>query len=299
MGVPVNRFRHPDIIVSTPTHCLSGFKNKKTLSSFLQRTECIVFDEADATLSNDGLGLLKKLQRDLGTEPKRQFVFAGATFPTTKTHGKSDPMIHTLNRLFPDLKVISTETHHRFSARLRQTFIRVSSEKLNAQTEFELKLRALTKLVKSLDTARVLVFCRSDRRLEMLRECLEDEFGETVMVSSVHGDMEQDERRLALIPFLTENTMQRVSVLIATDIMARGIDFKDLDVVVSFDFPNTVEIYLHRVGRCARFEKSGEAISFVTLKDETIAKVIEATLFEDGVSMPILPSFPLIKKSSK
>ncbi|KAJ3214380.1 hypothetical protein HDU67_001713 [Dinochytrium kinnereticum] len=289
-------------MVSNPSQFHAEFKNKKTLQSLLDRTECVVFDEADASLEKDGVKVLKGIHSTLSEVKNNgngtpQFIFAAATFPTSKSQGKSATLTNKIAKLFPNIDIVSTEGHHRFSDRLRQTFIPVVSdrESLHAEKEFQLKLRATIKIIReclaSGAISRIIIFCRSKLRVVHLHACLNAEFSDQadgqLLLESIHDDVPLDDRTAGILPFLIDKTPKerKISVLMGTDFLSRGFDFRDISVILSFDFPADIATYLHRVGRAARFEKTGEAISFVAPRDATLAKLIETTLFDDGYSL--------------
>ena len=84
-------------------------------------------------------------------------------------------------------------------------------------------------------------------------------------VSSIHGEMKQDERNKIMKEFRTGSSR----VLITTNLLARGIDVQQVSLVINFELPNDKELYLHRIGRSGRFGRKGTAINFVTPKDAT------------------------------
>jgi ATP-dependent RNA helicase RhlE len=88
---------------------------------------------------------------------------------------------------------------------------------------------------------------------------------------AMHGDRTQEEREAALRAFSTGKS----SILIATDVIARGIDIQDVGVIINFDCPKSVEDYVHRIGRTGRNEKSGRAITFVSPRDIKLYKLIK------------------------
>lgn len=89
---------------------------------------------------------------------------------------------------------------------------------------------------------------------------------------AIHGDKSQGQRQKALADFKAG----RVKVLVATDIAARGIDIKELGMVINFDLPDVVETYVHRIGRTGRAGAKGEAITFCSQDDHMIVKDIQA-----------------------
>jgi ATP-dependent RNA helicase RhlE len=118
---------------------------------------------------------------------------------------------------------------------------------------------------------RALVFTRTKRRAERLARQL----GKAgVSVAQIHGDCSQGQRVAALEGFRAG----RYRVLVATDVAGRGIDVEGISHVINYDFPETAEAYVHRVGRTGRVEASGQAVSLVAPSDEGAARAIERAM---------------------
>ncbi len=129
----------------------------------------------------------------------------------------------------------------------------------------------------------VLVFVRTKRRADRVaRQVLDARFD----VARIHGDRSQSQRETALAGFRSG----RHQVLIATDVAARGLDVEGITHVINYDVPMVPTDYVHRVGRTARMEAEGEAITFVTSEEENDLHGIEKVL---GRSIPrvTLPDF--------
>jgi len=129
----------------------------------------------------------------------------------------------------------------------------------------------------------VLVFVRTKRRADRVaRQVGQAGFD----VARIHGDRSQSQRETALAGFRSG----RHQVLIATDVAARGIDVEGISHVINYDVPTVPTDYVHRVGRTARMEATGEAITFVTQEDEGDLRAIERAL---GKPIPrvTLPDF--------
>lgn len=103
----------------------------------------------------------------------------------------------------------------------------------------------------------IIVFCSTKKKVEQLTRSLSRA---KLNVEGISSDYEQDERERVLLSFRSKNTR----ILVATDVMSRGIDIKDIDLVINYDVPNDAEDYVHRVGRTARAASKGMAITFVS-----------------------------------
>ena len=113
--------------------------------------------------------------------------------------------------------------------------------------------------------SRVLVFTNRIKTVKFVKDLLV-KHGEKV--STLHGEMRQDKRELALKDFKAGKT----PILVATDVAGRGLDIAGLESVVNWDFPGSIEQYQHRIGRAGRQEKVGSALSFFTRKFAPLAK---------------------------
>jgi ATP-dependent RNA helicase DDX5/DBP2 len=130
------------------------------------------------------------------------------------------------------------------------------------------------------DGARVIIFVETKKGCEQLARSLK---GQGYPVRAIHGDKTQQERDETLEDF----RKGRFPILAATDVAARGIDVKDVAVVVNFDMPNTVEDYVHRIGRTGRAGAKGISISYVTEKHSRLASDLVDLLREAKQEIPV------------
>lgn len=140
------------------------------------------------------------------------------------------------------------------------------------------KYAVLKDLYEYLNIGQAIIFCNSKKRVDRLREDLErDNFA----VSSIHGGMESRERREVMQKFRCGGTR----ILLATSLLARGIDVQQVSVVINYDLPKDTESYLHKVGRAGRGHRNGLAVSLITRKDRRGLESIER--FYDTVIYPM------------
>jgi ATP-dependent RNA helicase RhlE len=137
-----------------------------------------------------------------------------------------------------------------------------------AQTQ---KTKLLLEMIKQTATGRVLIFTRTKHRARGLARDL-DKAG--LNAAELQGNLSQNRRQEALDGFRAG----KYDFLVATDIAARGIDVTEITHVINFDMPDTVDAYIHRIGRTGRAEKSGEARTLLTSTDEQLARDIEKVL---------------------
>ncbi|KAG0044449.1 translation initiation factor eIF4A [Gryganskiella cystojenkinii] len=150
---------------------------------------------------------------------------------------------------------------------------------VNVQKE-EWKLDTLCDIYETLTITQAVIFCSTRRRVEQLKEQLSDR---DFTVSAIHGSMEQSERETIMNEFRTGSSR----VLIATDLLARGIDIQQISLVINYDLPTNKENYIHRIGRGGRFGRKGVAINFLTDRDSVMLKEIENFYSTQILEMPM------------
>ena len=239
--------RGVDIVVATPGRLLDHMQFDYTNFAAL---EMLVLDEADRMLD---MGFLPDIRRVLGNLPKtpRQTLFFSATMP---------PQIATLSReLLRKPATINVERKSAPATGITQALYPVPQL---------LKADLLIELLRRDEIGNVIVFTRTKHRANRLFEKIERA---GIMCARIHGNRSQAQRTDALTGFKDG----RYRVLVATDIVARGIDVEALDHVVNFDVPATSDDYIHRVGRTARAEATGDAFTFYSPDEEQLVRAIE------------------------
>jgi ATP-dependent RNA helicase RhlE len=134
-----------------------------------------------------------------------------------------------------------------------------------------LKTALLLQLLRSTETASVLIFTRTKHRAHRLGDQIERA---GYPATSLRGDLSQNRRQEAIQGFRDGS----YRVLVATDVAARGIDVSRISHVINYDMPDTTDAYTHRIGRTGRAEKTGDAFSLVTREDEALVRSIEGLL---------------------
>jgi ATP-dependent RNA helicase RhlE len=239
--------RGVDVIVATPGRLLDHMQYPYV---DLSRIEVLVLDEADRMLDMGFLPDIRRVLRALPAGP-RQTLFFSATMP--------QPILALSRELLRDPAMISTERRPAPAKGITQAFYPVPSK---------LKPALLLALLDQGTIGNAIVFCRTKHRANRLAEKLEKG---GISVARIHGNRSQSQRTEALAGFKDG----RYRVLVATDIVARGIDVEALDHVVNFDVPNAPDDYIHRVGRTARAEATGDAYTLVSPEEEAEVRAIE------------------------
>jgi ATP-dependent RNA helicase RhlE len=247
MGPQEHAFRSGvDVVVATPGRLLDHFRAPYAKLSGI---EYLVLDEADRMLD---MGFLPDIRRVLRHLPqKRQTLFFSATMP---------PPIVTLTReMLRNPEAIQLDRKPAPAVGITQAVYPVPQE---------LKSALLVALLKRGEMQEALVFTRTKHRANRLAEHLARH---GIKAERIHGNRSQPQRTEALAGFKSG----KYRVLVATDIAARGIDVEALGHVVNFDVPTAAEDYIHRVGRTARAEATGEAFTLVSPEEEGELRAIE------------------------
>ena len=130
------------------------------------------------------------------------------------------------------------------------------------------KYDILCDLYKTISVSQTIIFCRTKQRVEMLQQQLNDN---NYAVTSIHSDLTTQEREHIIQNFKSGHSR----ILIATDLIARGIDVQQVSLVINYDLPRDKENYVHRIGRGGRFGRKSVAINFLTRDDINFMREIE------------------------
>lgn len=225
--------KNPQFVIGTPGRLLDLEKNK-FISLYMY--SAIVLDEVDTMLDMGFINDIKFIIKQL--PDKRHSLFFSATIPAElKT---------LMNSFLTNPVTVSVKT--------RQTSENVNQDIIKVGTQSKIEL--LHDLLIKPEYTKVIVFSRMKRAADKLSKSLKERGFE---IATIHGDKTQAQRKKALAAF-KENQVQ---ILLATDVVARGIDIDDVSHVINYDLPESYEDYIHRIGRTGRASKIGQAISFV------------------------------------
>ncbi len=241
--------RKVDVLVATPGRLLDHLQHPY---ASLDGIEFLVLDEADRMLD---MGFLPDIRRILKQIPaERQTLFFSATMP--------QPIVELSRQMLRDPARLEIERQAAPATGITQVIYPVGEEQ---------KAPLFVELLRRNEVGSAIVFCRTKHRANRLAEVL-DRAG--IPNARIHGNRSQSARTDALAGFKNG----RYRVLVATDIVARGIDVEALEHVVNFDVPNQPEDYIHRVGRTARAEATGDAHTFVSPPEEKLLRGIERAI---------------------
>lgn len=144
----------------------------------------------------------------------------------------------------------------------------------------EWKFDTLVELYNNIDIQQCIIYCNKKQRVDELTTKMKEK---NFTVSSMHGDMTQEQRDLIMREFRTGSSR----VLITTDLLARGIDIQQVSLVINYDLPLSKEKYIHRIGRSGRFGRKGVAVNFVTPSDSKFLQEVEKFYNTEIVEMPL------------
>jgi len=243
----------PTLVVATPGRLIDLLNTGQV---GLTRVVYVVLDECDRMLD---MGMLPQV-RTIFTfiRSDRQTMMFSATWPKEVQQLASSFTQKNAIRV----QVGSEDLHANADVRQHFVFLKSHGDKFD-------QLRILLK--KFIMSKRTLVFVKKRVDADALEQQLHSMAG--IRATSFHGDKDQQERMDILARFRTHG-----GVLVATDVASRGLDIQELDVVINYDFPMTLEDYVHRIGRTARAGATGDAFSFVTRREKQLNPWVVAEL---------------------
>lgn len=247
-----------DIIIATPGRLISHL----SLSNIdLSGVKYFILDEADRMLDMGFSDDIMQIEKMLPKE--RQTILFSATMP-----GKIQQLAKNILKDPVEIKIAVSKP----AEKIRQEVV------FCCEVE---KLKAVKWLFTRYPTQRVIIFASSKIKVkDIARALLRKGFN----VGEMHSDLDQKERDAVMYAFKT----QQIGILVATDIVARGIDIDDIQLVVNYDMPHDAEDYVHRIGRTARANNDGNALTLISEKEYTAFKRMERQL-EIEVPEVVLP----------
>jgi len=239
-----------EVVVACPGRLLDHMK-RGTID--LSNVEMLVIDEADRMFD---MGFLPDVRRIVQQTPNsRQTMLFSATMPDDVRALTKEVLRDPVTVEIAHSKPAETVSHAIYPVK------------------HHIKTSLLLEILKLTDTGSVLVFTRTKHRARRVGNQLARKGFEA---ASLRGDMSQSARQTTLKKFKNGDTQ----ILVATDIAARGIDISTISHVINYDIPDTPDNYIHRIGRTGRAERTGDAFTFVSEKDERTVRAIERVLGE-------------------
>ena len=230
------------IVVGTPGRLMDHLR-RKTLK--LNNLKMIIIDEADEMLN---MGFKEDIETILKSTPEnRQTVMFSATMPPE--------IIRLTKQYMKEAVLIKTENQGSPHALIKQYF--VNCERFQ-------KTEVLCRIYEEFKPWISIVFCNTKKMTDELADVL---VKKGLPAVSLNGDMRQNERKRVMDSF-KKNAVG--GILVATDVAARGIDIKNVDIVINYDFPNNEDYYVHRIGRTGRAGKEGVAFTILNSKQQAM-----------------------------
>lgn len=281
-GVPIRKQQRQlsggtDILIATPGR-LEDLIAQNSCS--LQHVQSVVLDEADQMLD---IGFIPAIRRLLALMPKtRQTLLFSATMPKEIAALAKEHLNNPVQ--------VSVAPESSVAERIDQSVIHINAG---------VKLPMLTKLAQQHENKRIIVFTRTKHGADKIVKKLDME---GIRSDAIHGNKSQGQRQRTLDMF----RKGKQNILIATDIAARGIDIRGIELVVNYDLPQVPEAYIHRIGRTARAGNAGLAIAFCAPEELKLLREIEKVIKDkipavtpDGSPVPLSESHPPPRKPKK
>ncbi len=256
-----------DVLVATPGRLLDlmeqGYISLKDI-------EFSVLDEADRMLD---MGFIHDIRKIIAKLPaKRQSLFFSATMPPD--------IVKLSQKILGNPEKVSVHPEQATAEKVEQSVYFVSKKG---------KTKLLIHLLQNKSYDSVLIFSRTKHGANKIAKLLDKA---KIKAEVIHSNKSQASRQRALGNFKSGKT----SVLVATDIAARGIDVEDITYVINYDLPNISETYVHRIGRTGRARKSGIAISFCDAEERAYLRDIEKLIAQ---KIPVITDHPFVDDSKE
>lgn len=249
-----------NIVIATPGRLMSHLNMGYVQISKLKH---LILDEADRMLD---MGFNEDINRIITYLPKhRQTLMFSATMP-------------------PKIRSLATKIMHH-PAQVNISLSKPAEGVMQgAYVLFNTqKLELLKQLLTGKEIKSIIIFSSTkDKVKELERELLKMKFN----IAAIHSDLEQDKRNEVLRQFKNKN----LQIVVATDVLSRGIDIDSIGLVINYDVPGDAEDYIHRVGRTARAESTGVALTFISETDQMKFKKIEDLIGDSVRKLPVPPS---------
>jgi len=269
-GPQLGSLRHgAHIIVGTPGRILKHL-DKESLN--LENMNTLVLDEADRMLD---MGFIEEIEKVLSYAPKeRQTLLFSATYP--------EEIMQFSKKLQNDALSIKTEAIE-VTNKITEHFYEVEKES---------KLQAVVNIFSTFNPSNAIIFCNTKVESDEVAKWLQNK---KIDALALHGDMEQYDRNDVLVQFANSSAR----VLVATDVAARGLDIKELSMVINYDLPHGIETYTHRIGRTGR--AGAEGLAFTLYSEWENEKIDEyrdeKRLFKDITELKVEQNFEMKPKN--
>ncbi|WP_019414603.1 DEAD/DEAH box helicase [Paenisporosarcina sp. TG20] len=239
---------NPHVIVGTPGRLLDHI-NRRTLK--LDNVQTLILDEADEMLN---MGFIEDITKILESVPEgRQTLLFSATMPTA--------IRKIAEKFMKNPEVVKIQSKEMTVENIEQFYVKSQERE---------KFDILTRVLNVHQPELAIIFGRTKRRVDELSHALSIR---GYIAEGIHGDLSQS-KRMSVLKQFKEN---KIDILVATDVAARGLDITGVTHVYNYDIPQDPESYVHRIGRTGRAGKSGVAVTFVTPREMGYLRIVEDT----------------------
>ena len=240
-----------DVVIATPGRMISHLQNS---GIDLSHVECVILDEADRMLD---MGFSDDIMKIVSYMPKeRQTIMFSATLPP-----KIRELAKTILRNPAEVNIAISKPNEAID---QSAYVCYESQKLGIIRELFAQPADFKTIIFSSSKLKVKELAHTLKRMKL-------------NVAAMHSDLEQAQREEVMLAFKNN----KINILVATDIVARGIDIEDIGLVINYDVPHDPEDYIHRIGRTARAAATGSAITFVSEDEQGKFHQIEKFIERD------------------
>ncbi len=244
----INALRGVQIIVGTPGRVMDHMR-RHTIK--LEHVNMVVLDEADEMLN---MGFREDMENILGQIPnEHQTALFSATMP--------QPILEITSQFQNNARMVKVAAKELTIPLVSQRYYKVRNQDKDA---------AMLRLLEYYQPKLCLIFCNTKKKVDEVAELLKRE---GYQAEGLHGDLSQHQRDVAMNRFRNGSS----SILIATDVAARGIDVDDVEIVINYDVPQDNEYYVHRIGRTGRAGRKGRSFTLVNSREMYRIRDIERT----------------------
>jgi len=249
--------RTTDLLICTPQKLATTFEH---FNKIPQHVKYLIIDEADNLFEEGVIGHMDKIIEKLKENPNepQKAIFSATMQPNVE-----------------ELVKIILVDHVKVLIGVKNTTVSTVDQSITYVSNEQGKLLALRQKFKEGFKPSMLIFVQSRQRAKELYEELRYD---SIKIGVIHADMLEKERNVTVEAF----RCGQLWVLICSDLMARGIDFKGVNTVINYDFPQSIVNYIHRIGRAGRAGNKGTAITFVTRDDVELLKPIANLMKKSG-----------------
>lgn len=260
-----------DIIIATPGRLMDLMRRNIVK---LNEVDMVVLDEADEMLN---MGFVEDIESILGqTNDYKQTILFSATM-------KPDIQNIAKNYMKEDIKIVKVDQHIKTASTIKQYYI---------ETKPKDRIETLCRLIDFSQIESGIIFCKTKKGVDDLVFELKNR---NYLVEGIHGDLSQEQRVKALRHFKEGLS----TLLIATDVVARGIDIENVTHVINYELPQEKEAYVHRIGRTGRANKKGVSLTIITSRERNFIRTIERQMHCTIEQMPIPTNEQILEVKSQ